>query len=757
MNSVSRWSLFVLLLVVCFAGCSRNPEVRKRNYLDKGNSYLQQAKYQAAIIEYQNAIQIDPKFGDAHFGLAKIFLQQGDWNHAYQELSRTVEYDPANWKAQIDLGNLMLAGGNKLEARHYAETVLQSQPDNVEAEVLLANSDAALGLLPKAITEAQDAVRMDPKRSTSYSSLAELQERNKDISSAEENYQKAVSVDPKSAAAILMLGRFYVRQNRLADAQREFQSAITLSPHDPSPPALLAELYLSQGHKDLAEQVLQNARNNLKDNPTGYRLLGNFYLSQGEWNKAATELASLHSEHPNDAAVTKSYIEALIELNRLDDAQKINDALLKNSPSDEGGLIFRGEMLVRQGKANDAIPVLAAAVRIAPENVLAHYQLGVAYAAASNPGQAQSEWQEAARLSPNTVEPQRALAALALRQRDFSLLTTAGEKLIQLEPHSSEGYVFHAQALLAKGDGAGAQGDLKKAIEVAPRDPAPLIHMGDLLIASKQLDEASKFYNQALALDPSASQALAGLVAVDLERKQPAQALRRMQDQLTRVPASTSLYTLLGQVELRNQDEGKAEEAFQKAIDLDKHNTQALLFLGNTEAARGAVDQAIANYQRGIQNNPREVNLYVSLGSLFERQGNWQRAEDSYNQALQIQSDNAIAANNLAYLMLEHGGNVNVALTLAQTGRRGMPDVPSSADTLGWAYYYQGAYNSAIDTLQQAVDKDPKNPNIHYHLGMAYEKTHNYAMAKKQLEYTLQISPNYPHADEIRKVLSQTQ
>ena len=128
------------------------------------------------------------------------------------------------------------------------------------------------------------------------------------------------------------------------------------------------------------------------------------------------------------------------------------------------------------------------------------------------------------------------------------------------------------------GDDAGAQADLKKATEIAPRDPAPLIHMGDLLTALKQFDAATKSYSEALALDPSASQALAGLVNIDLERKEPAQALRRVQEQLGREPANTSLYTLLGQVELRNQDEGKAEEAFQKAIDLDKHNTQAILF-----------------------------------------------------------------------------------------------------------------------------------------------------------------------------------
>src|SRR6202041_2325717 len=115
-----------------------------------------------------------------------------------------------------------------------------------------------------------------------------------------------------------------------------------------------------------------------------------------------------------------------------------------------------------------------------------------------------------------------------------------------------------------------------------------------------------------------------------------------------------------------------------------------------------------------------------------------------------------VAANNLAYLMLEHGGNVNVALTLAQTARKGMPNAPSSADTLGWAYYQQGAYSSAIDTLQEAVKEDPKDANFHYHLGMAYQKTNNPAMAKEQFEDRLRINPNYSQADDIRKALNQS-
>src|ERR1039458_559768 len=80
----------------------------------------------------------------------------------------------------------------------------------------------------------------------------------------------------------------------------------------------------------------------------------------------------------------------------------------------------------------------------------------------------------------------------------------------------------------------------------------------------------------------------------------------------------------------------------------------------------------------------------------------------------------------------------------------------NTADTLGWAYYHQGAYSSAVDILQEAVNAQPDNPTFHYHLGMAYEKSNKYGMAKKQLEYTLKISPDYAQANEIRKVLSKS-
>jgi hypothetical protein len=45
---------------------------------------------------------------------------------------------------------------------------------------------------------------------------------------------------------------------------------------------------------------------------------------------------------------------------------------------------------------------------------------------------------------------------------------------------------------------------------------------------------------------------------------------------------------------------------------------------------------------------------------------------------------------------------VDVALTLAQTARQGMPNSPNTADTLAWAYYYKGTYGFARDLLEDA-------------------------------------------------------
>jgi len=174
--------------------------------------------------------------------------------------------------------------------------------------------------------------------------------------------------------------------------------------------------------------------------------------------------------------------------------------------------------------------------------------------------------------------------------------------------------------------------------------------------------------------------------------------------------------------------------------------------LGEAQAASGSVDKALATYQRAALESPSDVRPILLAGQLQESRGDWQKAQQTYQKVMQLQPENPMAANSLAYLMLEHDLNTDIALSLAQTGRRGLPNSPRSADTLGWAYYHKGTYHSAVDLLQEAEKQNPKDANICYHLGLSYQKLGDKVRAKAEFERALQILPN-PHAAEIRLLL----
>ena len=152
---------------------------------------------------------------------------------------------------------------------------------------------------------------------------------------------------------------------------------------------------------------------------------------------------------------------------------------------------------------------------------------------------------------------------------------------------------------------------------------------------------------------------------------------------------------------------------------------------------------------------PTNAPLVVSLGTLYEVKGDWQQAENTYRQALSIQSDNAYAANNLAYLLLDHGGDVNVALSLAQIARRGLGDSPNSADTLAWAYFHTGAFSVAAPLLEDAIKKAPSNPTYRYHLGMVYQRLNDPAHARTAFEGAIKAKPDSPAAEAARKAISE--
>jgi len=434
---------------------------------------------------------------------------------------------------------------------------------------------------------------------------------------------------------------------------------------------------------------------------------------------------------------------------------------LKLNGNDPEALVYRGQILLRQEKPNDAVTVLQTAIKNDPTNGVAHYHLGIALNQQGNLLQGENEWREAVRLRPDLLEAHLALAQASLRRGDMAALEQSANQVINLRPASADGYLLRAAASMNRRQFAKAEADIRQAMTLAPQNPAPVAQMGNLNLIQKNFTEAVKWFQQGLDHDPHSVDSLNGLMNAYLAQKQTDQAIAAATQQIEKVPDSSAFYDLLGTALFNNKkDPVAAETAFRKSLDLDPNNTDALVKLGQILVSKGSVDEAMARYQQAAQQNPKQAGFYILMGQLCESKQDLAKAKQMYQKALEIRPNSALAANNLAYLMVQTGDNLDTALSLAQTARRGMSESPNAADTLGWVYYQKGIYRSAADLFEESLRLaqkagQPDNATMHYHLGLAYNKTGEFALAKQHLQRVLKIQPEYRDASEVKKLLGQ--
>lgn len=762
-SSLCRLMTATVVMALFFAGCSRDPNVRKQKYFESGQRYFEKGKYREAIIQFRNATEVDQTFADAHYQLSQAYTKLQDWSHVYYELGRTIDLQPENYKAHADLANLLIAYGGADElkqAKEHTDLLLQKQPNSPDTHIAFANLLNKQGKTAEALAEMQKAVSLGPDRGDIYLDLAVLQVQANLPDAAEASFKKAVELKAPGANPHLALAGFYQSRSRYAEAEQEVKKVIASDPKDTDSRLALAQIYISEGKRAEAEAFLRDVKQQFPDNSVGYRMLGDYYENIGDLDKAVAEYESLYKDHPKDLQVQKNYVELLIRKNRIDEANKLNEAILKSHPKDDVSLVYRGAIQLQQGKAKEASETLQSVVTSSPGLAVAHYQLGLAFAQSGNPERASGEWREAIRLSPDMLDAYVLLSRYNLQKGDMPGLEQMATKIIALRPTAPDGYAERALSLMSRKQFGAAEQDARKAIQVAPESSAGYMQMGNLQKLQGRFGEAESWYKQALNHEPSSPEVLSGLLSVYLIQKQPAKAIAAANQQIALQPNNGAFHGLLGVMLLGQKDYSAAQTQLKKAVELNKNDVDAALNLARAQISSGAVDDALATCNTAIRNNPNQYRLYLLLGSLFEKKSDLNQARTAYQQALDLKPDDAVASNNLAYVLLETNSNPDLALHLAQTARREAPESSNFADTLGWAFYQKGVYDSAINMFEEAIKlsqkhKEPENATYHYHLGLAYEKASKPSLAKQHLERVLKINPNYSDAEDVKKQLAQ--
>jgi len=732
----------LLLTLALVSGCHRDPNVRKQKYFESGQRYSAQGKDREAAIQFSNALRIDKNFAQAHYALAQSYLRLGALTSAYGELQRTVDLQPTNYKARVDLGNILLAGGKIDEAKAQADATMAAQPNNADVHALLSRIAARRGQKDVALAEIHRALQLAPNEAALHETYALLQAGDATQSATvEEELKKSVILDPTSVNAKLLLAAFFARSNRLQDAEQECWGAVAADPKNLSARESLAQVILKEGNQARAEQVLRQASNDLADNPQGVRMLADYYARSGQIEKARAEFASLAAKYPKNLSVLEGYVRILLDVKDYSTAQSVITEMMKKNSKDPQVAALNGIVLLNNGKSADAIAALQDAATNTPKDAFIQYWLGKAALAKGDASLAEKSFRQAALLQPPGLEAQEELARMAGQRGDMNMLSEVAEKTIATAPRFPGAYLWRATVELAHNAPDKAEADLKTAISIAPQGAQGYLMLGELRMAQKRFPEGADLLAQALQYDPNSIGAMRGLVGYDLFLKKPDQALARLNAQIARSPKNSGLYDLLAQVQIQSKQFDDAAKTAQKAMQVNPDDGEAVALYAQLQVQSKQGANAIAAWEQWSKAHPTNAGSLAILGMLEELSGDKQKAEADYKKALDIQPAQPVAANNLAYMMLLNGENVDVALTLAQTARRGMPNSPNSADTLAWAYYYKGTYGFARDLLEDAVKVNPNSASMQYHLGMVYSKMRDKTNAETHLKKAISLAP----------------
>ena len=745
------------IIAVCgLAGCKHDPNVQKQKYLESGKRYEKDGKYREATIQFSNALKVDRNFAPAHYELAKTYMQLGSMIAAYQELQRTVSLNPGNIEARVDLGNMLLAGGVPDRAKEQANTILAAQPNNADAYALLSHVAQKQGDTAQALAMIQKAISLDPQKSAYHTSLGVLQATTPGSDkNGEGELEQAISLNAKDPSARIAFAELLAKKGDLTGAEQQMQAAVQASPDDLQARALLAALYLKENNQAKAEQTLIQATKDMPDKDQPSALLLSYYGHNRQLGQAESTFASLHGSLSKSIPIGTEYAQILLMEGKFDQARDVLKDVSKTSANKPQVERLNADLLLHDGKANDAFTLLQKAVAGAPDDVRLRLMLAQVAANLGKTGVAETNLSEAAKLDPRSLDAARGLAALAFAHADMGQLSQLATQTITYHPEAAEGYLWRGASEAKQQQLEQANSDFETALKKDPNNETAMLDLGELRLAQKKTAEGRSLLEQVLTRDPNQVTALNLLVSADLQEQQPEKAMALIQAQIAKSPNNPALYADLSALQLQLKNFPAAQESAQKALAINKAYQPAMQVYAQAQVAQGNTDGAIATWQQWFTAHPDDARAAMLLGTLEETKGDLNKAIDYDKKALQLDPSQAVAANNLAYLMVETNGNSDVALSYAETARRLMPNSPDTADTLAWVYYHKGTYSLAKDLLEDAAKAVPGNASVHYHLGMTYAKLGNKTDAATQLKKAAELAPETQTGKDANTALGQ--
>lgn len=132
--------IFFLSVLAILSGC-KSKDKSAEYYMSEGAKLFGEQKYDAAIEQYNKALELEPKSAVAYnlIGMAYRFKYNQTRNKEYfdkevEAFEKSIELDPSFWVAVINLGTTYYYNDNKDKAIPLFKKALELNPEHPEKE-----------------------------------------------------------------------------------------------------------------------------------------------------------------------------------------------------------------------------------------------------------------------------------------------------------------------------------------------------------------------------------------------------------------------------------------------------------------------------------------------------------------------------------------------------------------------------------------------------------------------------------------------
>ena len=213
-----------------------------------------------------------------------------------------------------------------------------------------------------------------------------------------------------------------------------------------------------------------------------------------------------------------------------------------------------------------------------------------------------------------------------------------------------------------------------------------------------------------VAKRPDNARAMALLADYDRRAGQLDDARRWLERSLELQPGVAAVLNNLGYIWQELGEPGKAVACFQEALARKPGDVTTLNNLGNALVISGRAPEGIAQLEAALARTPESTGTRANLASALAQSGRLPEAAANFEMLLRTQPDDAEARDNYGNVLLALG-RVRDAISQFEAAVRLQPDKADLHNRLGIALGRNGRLQEALAEFQEALRLNPAHPS----------------------------------------------